>query len=121
MLKEKLQEDFIKQLRKLGINTSKELLFYPDSKRLTRTGNIYASMNNILGEGNVYTLNINFSQENKKILEDNIDRYYYVEVLRINSDEGIKITVYDETFDIRIQLLGGIDSWWEKVKGEYYA
>lgn len=130
---EEAQTNFVKILKEKGINVSRESLFFDNkSKRLTSTGNIYASMLKISEETKKYTLHEPLSQETKKILENSLSSFYYVELAnnshsvaigyRNPDDENaINITVYENNFDIKIQLLGGIDEWWKKVKGEYYA
>ena len=130
---EEAQNNFISLLYNKGIeNIYKEQVFFsPDSKRLTYQGNLYASMLKISKEAYTYTLKIPLNQETKKILESNMSSLYFVELasnkysvpIGYASDEenGINITVYDDTFDIKVQLVGGIEEWWKKVKGEYYA
>lgn len=124
---EEAQTNFVKILKEKGINVSRESLFFDNkSKRLTSTGNIYASMLKISEETKKYTLNEPLSQETKKILENSLSSFYYIELVTskqyYNTDENtINITVYENNFDIKVQLLGGIDEWWKKVKGEYYA
>ena len=123
---EEAQNNFISLLYNKGIeNIYKEQVFFsPDSKRLTYQGNLYASMLKISNEAHTYTIKTLLNQETKNILESNLNSFYFIVTNKpiFNEEESsLSITIYDDTFDIKVQLIGGIEEWWKKVKGEYYA
>lgn len=122
------QNYFVETLEsKCGIKTTKMMVFFdPDSKRLTDDGNIYATMLKISPEVHTYELHADLNMETKKILDFGLKSFYFIKKNDTNygytnDPSSINITVYDKDFDIRVQLLGGIDTWWEKIKEDYYA
>lgn len=124
------QSLFINILESKGIKDVNNLdCFYsPYSKRLTCIGYTYASMlmpNNITK----FNCSIPVSHKSNNILNKSINSFYYItpanygmnyhNINNINNDINSELIVFDPNFKLKINLLGGIDQWWNKVCSEY--